>query len=92
MSPTDQIQKRFKDLRSDNPKTRRFFEDKLVEFKSTSVVQGYMSKSVATHYTLTLSFFSADRVQLRFKRGELKVRERMIDKVGKRMDSRKPSS
>ena len=83
MSPTDQIQKRFKDLRSDNPKTRGFFEDKLVEFKNASVAQNYKSKSVATHYTPTLSFFSAHRVQLRFKRGELKVRERMVDKVVK---------
>lgn len=83
MSPTDQIQRRFKDLQSSNPKERGFFEDKVVEFKQASVEQGYAPKSVSTHYTPILSFFTAHRVSLKFRRGELTVKERPIDKVVK---------
>src|SRR5271169_2923700 len=79
--PTEQIQKRFKDLQSSNPKERGFFEDKIVEFKNSMVVQGLKPTSIASYYTPPLSFFSAHRVPLRFKRGELKVEQRAEDKV-----------
>lgn len=75
MSPTDQIQKRFRDLQSSNPKERGFFEDKVVEFKNALAVQGLRPTSVASYYTPVLSFFSAHRVELNFKPGELKVEE-----------------
>lgn len=81
MTPTEQIQKRFKDLQSTNPKERGFFEDKLIEFKNAEVAQDYKPKSISTHYTPILSFFASHRVHLKFSRGELKVTERIEDKV-----------
>lgn len=83
MTPTEQIQKRFKDLQSQNPKERGFFEDKVIEFKNVLVTQNLKASSVMCTLTPVLSFFSAHRVPLRFKRKELKVEERKEDKVVK---------
>src|SRR3972149_1415009 len=81
MSPTEQFQKRIKDLQSTNPKERGFFEDKTVEFKNLLITQNLRASSVTCTLTPVLSFFSAHRVKLNFKRGELKVEERKEDKV-----------
>ncbi len=90
MSPTEQIKKRFKDLQSNNPKERGWFEDKVVEFKNSLITQKakdknetFKASSVSTYLTPPQSFFATHRVPLRFKRGELKVEERKIDKVVK---------
>ncbi|MCJ7634275.1 tyrosine-type recombinase/integrase [Candidatus Bathyarchaeota archaeon] len=83
LTPTEQIQRRFKDLQSSNPKERGFFEDKVVEFKNALKTQNLKASSVTCTFTPVLSFFSAHRVPLRFKRGELKVEERAEDKVVK---------
>lgn len=83
MTPTEQIQKRFKDLQNNNPKVRGFFEDKTVEFKNVLITQNLKASSVSCTLTPVLSFFSAHRVPLRFKRKELKVEERTEDKVVK---------
>jgi len=83
MSPTEQIQKRFKDLQSSNPKERGFFEDKLIEYKNALVVQGLKPNSIASYRIPVQSFFSAHRVALKFRRGELKVEEIAVDKVVK---------
>jgi site-specific recombinase XerD len=83
MTPTEQLKKRVKDLQSTNPKERGFFEDKVVEFKNALVEQNYKPATVQCTLTPILSFFSAHRVPLRFKRGELKVEHRTEDKVVK---------
>ena len=83
MNPTEQIQRRFKDLQSNNPKERGFFEDKVIEFKNALVVQGLKPNSVATLRIPIQSFFSAHRVALKFRRGELDVEELAVDKVVK---------
>ena len=83
MTPTDQFQKRIKDLQSSNPKERGFFEDKVVEFKNLLITQNLKPSSVSCTFTPVLSFFSAHRVPLRFKRKELKVEQRAEDKVVK---------
>lgn len=83
MTPTEQIQKRFKDLQSNNPKTRGFFEDKVIEFKNALIVQGLKPNSVASYRIPIQSFFSAHRVALKFRRGELDVEEIAVDKVVK---------
>lgn len=83
MSPTEQFQKRIKDLQSTNPKERGFFEDKVIEFKNLLITQNLRASSVTCTFTPVLSFFSAHRVKLNFKRGELKVEERAEDKVVK---------
>src|SRR3972149_244007 len=83
MTPSAQIQKRFLDLQSQNPKERGFFEDKVVEFKNALITQNLRASSVSCTLTPVLSFFSAHRVPLKFRRGELKVEERTEDKVVK---------
>jgi site-specific recombinase XerD len=83
MTPTEQIQKRFKDLQSSNPKERGFFEDKVIEFKNALVVQGLKPNSIASYRIPIQSFFSAHRVALKFRRGELDVEEIAVDKVVK---------
>src|SRR4030065_1093546 len=81
MTPTEQIQRRFKDLQSQNPKERGFFEDKTIEFKNALITQNLKASSISCTLTPVLSFFSAHRVPLRFKRKELKVEERKEEKV-----------
>jgi site-specific recombinase XerD len=83
MSPTEQVTKRFKDLQSQNPKERGFFEDKAMEFKKTLIVQGLKASSVISYLIPIMGFFAAHRVPLRFRRGELKIEERKEDKVVK---------
>jgi site-specific recombinase XerD len=81
MTPTEQFLKRVKDLQSSNPKERGFFEDKVVEFKNLLITQNLKPSSISCTLVPVLSFFSAHRVPLRFKRGELKVDSRAEDKV-----------
>jgi site-specific recombinase XerD len=81
MTPTEQFKKRCKDLQSDNPKERGFFEDKLIEFKNSLIAQNRGAESIHGYMTPVQSFFSAHRVPLRFKRGELSVDARPEDKV-----------
>jgi hypothetical protein len=83
MTPTEQIQKRFKDLQSTNPKERGFFEDKVIEYKNALAVQGLKPNTIASYRIPVQSFFSAHRVPLKFRRGELKVEEIAEDKVVK---------
>lgn len=81
MTPTEQFKKRVKDLQSTNPKERGYFEDKVIEFKNSLITQNFKASTVMCTLTPVLSFFSAHRVPLRFKRGELKVEARAEDKV-----------
>ncbi|MCW3995733.1 MAG: site-specific integrase [Candidatus Bathyarchaeota archaeon] len=81
MTPTEQFQKRIKDLQSTNPKERGFFEDKVVEFKNALIAQNFKASTIQCTLTPVLSFFSAHRVPLRFKRKELKIETRTEDKV-----------
>ncbi len=83
MTPTEQFLKRCKDLQSSNPKERGFFEDKLIDFKNALVEQKRGAESIHGMMTPVQSFFSAHRVPLRFKRGELSVDARTEDKVVK---------
>ena len=80
-TPTEQFKKRVKDLQSTNPKERGYFEDKVIEFKNSLITQNYKASTVTCTLTPVLSYFSAHRVPLRFKRGELKVEVRAEDKV-----------
>jgi hypothetical protein len=81
MTPTEQFQKRIKDLQSSNPKERGFFEDKVVEFKNQLITRNLKQTSIMCTLNPLLSFFSSHRVPLRFKRGELKVDSLVEDKV-----------
>jgi len=81
ISPTEQFKKRCKDLQSDNPKERGFFEDKVVEYKNILVAQKLGAETIHGRLTPIQSFFSAHRVPLRFKRRELAVDVRPEDKV-----------
>lgn len=81
MTPREQIQRRFRDLQSNNPKERGFFEDRVIEFKNALATQGLKASSVTSLLIPVMSFFSAHRIKLQFKRGELKVEERAEDKV-----------
>ena len=74
MTPTEQIERRLKDLRSDNPRERAFFERRVIEFKSVLVEHGYSKNTIEKNYLRTVqSFFSRNRLPLKFKRGELTV-------------------
>lgn len=72
MSPTEQIEKRMEDLKSNNPRDRSFFEQKVVEYIATLQPNKLKVWTVRTKVKSVMSFFSRNRLPLRFKRGELK--------------------
>lgn len=77
MSPTEQIEKRLKDIASSNPRVRAWFERKVVEYKVKLEGEDYAKNTIEKNYLRTVqSFFSRNRLPLKFKRGELTVERR----------------
>ena len=73
LSPTQQIEKRLKDLTSQNLIERTFFENKFREFKETLENKGNLNaKSVTTMLTAVASFFGRNDLRLNLKRGDWK--------------------
>ena len=81
MSPTEQIMKRMKDLRSDNPQVRGFFEDKLIEFMHLLETQSIKSTTIHRKLSAIRSFFTHNRLKLQFARGQLRPRVNESEKV-----------
>lgn len=73
MSPTEQIEKRVKDLQSSDLRERTWFEDKVIEFKNFLQTQFDNETTVKAYLTCVRSFFSSNRLGLNFGKGELKV-------------------
>lgn len=74
-TPTKLIEKRLADLKSDNPQDRAFFESLIVSFKIYLENEGNKENTIKSYLRSVRSFFSRNRLPLRFKRGELKVEE-----------------
>ncbi len=73
MSPTEQIQKRLKDLTSQDLTERTFFESKFREFKETLETKGTIkARTVTTVLTAVASFFGRNDLPLNLKRGDWK--------------------
>ena len=81
MTPTDQIQKRIEDLKSDNPQVRGFFESKVVEYKNALEERGLKAKTIHSYIIPIQSFFASQRLHLKFRRGELKAETAREEKV-----------
>jgi hypothetical protein len=65
MTPTEQIEKRLKDLTSDNLEARQFFENKFRGFKELLEKRGDLKPSaVRTLLTPVASFFSRNGLPL----------------------------
>jgi len=81
MTPTEQIEKRLRDLQSTNPQERGFFEDKVLQYINTFDIDRLNASSVRTKVNRVMSFFRHNRVPLSFKRGEIE-RAIMKDRKG----------
>ena len=87
MTPTEQIERRVKDLQSPNPQVRRFFEDKLIEWKNSLIdleeedKRKYTKSAVISKVQRVMSFFSHNNVRLMFARGQLSVEPAPREKV-----------
>lgn len=81
MTPTEQIEKRLRDLQSTNPQERAFFEDKVLQYINTFDIDKLNASSVKTKVNRVMSFFRHNRVPLSFKRGEIE-RQIMKDRKG----------
>jgi len=75
MSPTEQIEKRVRDLQSGDLRERCWLEDKVIEYKNFLATQGYRAVTVHSYLISVQSFFSKNRLKLQFSRGDLKVEE-----------------
>jgi len=73
MSPTEQIEKRVRDLQSGDLRERCWFEDKVIEYKNLLATQDYQAVTVHSYLISVQSFFSKNRLKLQFSRGDLKV-------------------
>jgi site-specific recombinase XerD len=75
MTPAEQLEKRREDLKSDDPKTQRFFEEKLKEWGREIMKKGIRSKTGHQYLIAVRSFFSHHYLDMKFRRGELKLEE-----------------
>jgi len=76
MTPTQQVEKRVKDLQSSDPRVRAFFEDEVIEYKNFLITKGYRANTVKTRINRVQSFFAHNRLKLQFARGDLKVEDK----------------
>lgn len=77
LTPTEMIQKRMKDLQSNNPQIRSYFETKVIEFLDSFEANKYTPMTLMTKVSRIMSFFSFHRVRLQFRRGEV---QRVVQK------------
>ena len=75
MTPSEQLEKRREDLKSDDLKTQRFFEEKLKEWGREIMKEGILAKTGQQYLIAVRSFFSHHYLDLKFRRGELKLEE-----------------
>jgi len=73
MSPSEQIQKKVKDLQSSDITERTWFEDKVIEYRNFLQTQFDSESTIKAYLTCVRSFFSSNRLPLSFGRGELRV-------------------
>jgi hypothetical protein len=73
MNPTQQIEKRVRDLQSPDITERTWFEDKVIEYRNFLQTQFDSESTIKAYLTCARSFFSSNRLPLSFGRGELKV-------------------
>lgn len=88
MSPSEQIEKRIKDLQSANPQVRTFFESKLIQWKNDLVKETdkegkrrYSRATIRSRLQRIQSFFSHNTLGLRFARNQLSVEPSQREKV-----------
>jgi len=75
MPPREQLEKRKEDLKSDDLKVKRFFEEKLKEWGREIMKEGLSVKTGQQYLIPVRSFFSHHYLDLKFRRGELKLEE-----------------
>lgn len=73
MNPTEQIERRVKDLQSNDLRERCWFEDKVIEYKNFIQTQYDNETTIKAYLTTVRSFFSSNRLPLSFGKGELAV-------------------
>lgn len=73
MTPTEQIEKRLKDLISQDKPTKEYFEGKLVEWKVELLKQFDSESSIRARLTTVRSFFSSNRLELHLSKNDLKI-------------------
>ena len=71
MLPDEQIELRKEQLKSDDLKTQRFFEEKLKEYAREVMKQGVTKKTGDQYLIAVRSFFSHHYLNMKFKRGEI---------------------
>ena len=75
MLPHEQLEKRKEDLKNDDIKVRRFFEEKLKIFGKEIMKEGVKKKTGEQYLVAVRSFFSHHYMPMKFRRGELKLEE-----------------
>jgi len=84
MEPKDQLEKRRADLKSDDMKTKRFFEEKVKEFGKDMMKRGLKRKTGEQYLIAVRSFYSFHYMPMKFRRGEISLEENEIVKASKK--------
>ena len=84
MSPTEIIEKRKRDLKSDDPEEFSFFERMVIRFKNALSEHHYDKDTILSILGRVQSFFAHNWMKLNFPRGALKVEESEVIKHHRR--------
>ena len=84
IDPDAQLEMRREQLKSDDIKTQRYFEEKLKEYGKEIMKSGISKKTGQQYLIAVRSFFSHNYMDLKFKRGELKLEETKEVKASKK--------
>jgi len=84
MTPTQIMERRRADTKSDDEKVQFFFEDAVIKFAQDLAAHHYGKNSVASYVSRAQAFFSSHRTPLKFAKGDLKIAETSAAKSEKR--------
>jgi len=84
MAPTQIMEKRRVDVKSDDEKIQFFFEDGIIEFAQALAAHHYGTRTVRSYVSRAQAFFAHHRTPLKFAKGDLKVSETAAAKSEKR--------
>ena len=81
MSPREMIRERTKQWLSDNPRERGSWERIINRYKQHLEEEGFSENTIMSYRRSVMSFFSYNRVPLKFRRKESKIRSKKTVKI-----------
>jgi len=87
LTPSEQLAKRKEDLKNEDEKIQRYFEQKLIEYGKEIMKEGIRKKTGEQYLIAPRSFFSHHYLALKFRRGEI---SKALEEIEEIKNSKKP--